>query len=299
MNSVVAQPSFRGELRLDEPMSAHTTWRVGGPAERYFKPADLADLSDYLAAVEENEALFWLGLGSNLLVRDGGIRGTVIALTGRLMAMSVLEHHQLRVEAGVPCAQVARFSARNGLAGAEFLNGIPGTMGGALAMNAGCFGVETWERVLEVETMDRKGRVFQRSPQEFEVAYRHVEGPQGEWFVAALLQLQPGDRDDLQKRNKELLDKRGASQPTRLPNAGSVFRNPQNDFAGRLIEASGLKGFCIGKACVSEKHANFIVNTGEAKASDIEALIKHVQLEVEKMQGVCLQTEVKVIGEAL
>jgi UDP-N-acetylmuramate dehydrogenase len=289
---------LRGILLKNEPMARHTTWRVGGPAERYYQPADVADLALFLKQLPTDEPLTWVGLGSNLLVRDGGIRGTVIATSGLLNEMQLIDENHVRVESGVACAKVARFCAREGLAGAEFLCGIPGTMGGALAMNAGCFGGETWQRVESVETLDRKGELHQRTPADYQVGYRHVSGPEGEWFVAALLRLAPGAAEALLAENKKLLERRGSSQPTQQPNAGSVFRNPEGDFAARLIETAGLKGRCIGGACVSEKHANFIVNTGDACAADIEALIKLVQEEVEQLHGVRLKTEVHIIGES-
>lgn len=289
--------ALRGTLLTNESMARHTTWRVGGAAERYYQPADIDDLALFLRQLPEQEPLYWLGLGSNLLVRDGGIRGTVIATTGQLSGLTRIDDSRVRVESGVSCAKVARFCAREGLAGAEFLSGIPGTMGGALAMNAGCFGGETWKVVESVETLDHQGGLHRRMANEYQVGYRHVTGPDGEWFVAACLKLEKGDASALQARNKELLERRSSSQPTQLPNAGSVFRNPEGDYAARLIETAGLKGRCIGGGCVSEKHANFIVNSGNATAADIEALIELVQQEVEKVHGVRLQTEVHIIGE--
>jgi UDP-N-acetylmuramate dehydrogenase len=278
-------------------MSKHTTWRVGGEADSYYQPADIEDLAVLLSQLSDREPITWVGLGSNLLVRDGGIRGTVIATSGVLNGLQRLQGNRVRAEAGVSCAKVARFCAREGLTGAEFLAGIPGTMGGALAMNAGAFGGETWEIVNAVETLHSNGQSYERLPDEYKVGYRSVQGPGGEWFVAAELQLTPGDTTAAQARIKELLAKRSATQPTQLPNAGSVFRNPPGDHAARLIEASGLKGLCIGGACVSEKHANFIVNMGSACAADIESLIKQVAHEVELKQGVRLETEVRIVGE--
>ena len=197
------------------------------------------------------------------------------------------------------CAKVARFCARAGLGGSNFLAGIPGTMGGALAMNAGAFGGETWDVVAAVETVDRHGRLYRRTPDELEIAYRHVSGPQGEWFLAAELQLDTvASADELLAEIKSLLNKRGETQPTQLPNAGSVFRNPEGDHAARLIEACGLKGQCEGTACVSDKHANFIINTGGATASDVETLIERVAATVMDKQGVRLQREVHIMGES-
>jgi UDP-N-acetylmuramate dehydrogenase len=287
---------LRGELCRNEPMSRHTSWRVGGPASTYYRPADLEDLAVFLSGLPADEDVVWLGLGSNLLVRDGGIPGTVIATFGVLGELSLLDETVLRAEAGVACAKVARFSANHGLAGGEFLAGIPGSVGGALAMNAGAFGGETWDYIRAVETIDRAGIRLVRDPGEFQVGYRQVKGPAGEWFIAARFQFQRGITAAALERIRALLAQRGATQPTRQPSCGSVFRNPPGDHAARLIEACGLKGGCIGAACVSDKHANFIVNTGGASAADIEALIAHVRDEVERVHGVSLQTEVRIVG---
>ncbi len=289
--------ALRGVLLENEPMARHTTWRVGGPADRYYQPADIADLAQFLAQLPADEPLLWVGLGSNLLVRDGGIRGTVIATSGLLNDIAQIDAVTVRVEAGVSCAKVARFCARLGLTGAEFLAGIPGTMGGALAMNAGAFGGETWRLVRGVETLDRTGQLHERSTADYSVGYRAVQGPEGEWFVAAVLELTPGDTEAAAARIRELLDKRAASQPTQQPNAGSVFRNPPDDYAARLIESCGLKGRCIGGACVSTRHANFIVNTGNTKAADIEGLIELVAATVQQECGVSLVREVHIVGE--
>jgi len=291
-------PCWRGELREHEPMAGHTSWRAGGPARRFYKPVDLADLCCFLQDLDEHEPLLWLGLGSNLLVRDGGFPGTVIFTFGALTASEWLDDTTLRIEAGVSCAQIARLTARRGLTGVEFLAGIPGTMGGALAMNAGAFGGETWERVAAVETVDRFGQLRRREPSEFRIGYRSVTGAPGEWFVAAHLRLEPGDVEAGQLRIRELLERRGATQPTQQYSCGSVFRNPPGDHAARLIESAGLKGLRRGGAQVSEKHANFIVNTAGASAADIEDLLLQVQAEVERIYGVHLEPEVGIVGEA-
>lgn len=299
MNATAKITALRGNLMTDELMSKHTSWRIGGPADRYYQPADIEDLAEFLSQLPETEPLFWLGLGSNLLVRDAGIRGTVIATSGAVNGLSQINEKIVRAEAGVACAKVARFCARAGLSGANFLAGIPGTMGGALAMNAGAFGGETWDVVAAVETVDRHGRLRRRTPSEFEVAYRHVDGLNGEWFMAAELQLDAvGQPDVLMAEIKALLSKRGDSQPTQLPNAGSVFRNPEGDHAARLIEACGLKGKCEGAACVSDKHANFIINTGGATAYEVERLIDRVAQTVMEKQSVQLQREVHIVGES-
>ena len=297
MNAAPQMTELRGNLLLNESMSRHTSWRIGGPADRYYQPAGIDDLSQFLQQIPDDEPVFWLGLGSNLLVRDGGIRGTVIATSGVVNGLELINENTVRAEAGVACAKVARFCARAGLIGAEFLAGIPGTMGGALAMNAGAFGGETWEIVKAVETLTKNGQRYKRIPDEYEISYRHVAGYANEWFVAAELKLRKGNAKASQAHIKELLARRGATQPTQQPNAGSVFRNPENDHAARLIEACKLKGICKGAACVSQKHANFIVNTGGAKALDVEALINHVASIVSEKQGVQLKREVHIVGE--
>ncbi|WJW75005.1 UDP-N-acetylmuramate dehydrogenase [Thiohalobacter sp. IOR34] len=298
MMAAPADRPLRGILRHDEPMARHTSWRVGGPARLWYQPADLEDLAVFLRSLPAEERLVWVGLGSNLLVRDGGIDAVVIAPFGGLDALQMLDDGLIRAEAGVACNKVARFAARHGLVGAEFLAGIPGSMGGALAMNAGAFGGETWRLVAAVETIDRHGERRTRLPADFEVGYREVSGPAGEWFVAAHLRLEAGDVEGAQARIRALLERRAASQPIGEPSCGSVFRNPPGDHAARLIEACGLKGRCIGAACVSQRHANFIINTGGARAADIEALIVLVQAEVERCQGVRLEPEVRILGVA-
>jgi len=291
--------AWRGELRFNEPMDRHTSWRAGGKAQRFYCPADLDDLCSFLADMDEQEPLLWLGLGSNLLVRDGGFPGTVIQVFGALTGLEWLDAQLLRAGAGVSCAKVARTASRAGLTGVEFLAGIPGSMGGALAMNAGAFGGETWAHVAAVETVDRAGQLHTRTPDEFQVGYRSVTGVADEWFVAAHLLLERGDAAQAQERIRELLAKRGASQPVQQNSCGSVFRNPPGDHAARLIEASGLKGKRLGGAQVSGKHANFIINTGNASAADIETLLLQVQGTVEQLQGVRLEPEVRIVGEAM
>jgi UDP-N-acetylmuramate dehydrogenase len=296
---MAARPTarWRGELRYDEPMAAHGSWRAGGRARCYYRPADLDDLCRFLGDLDPQEPLLWLGLGSNLLVRDAGFAGTVIATLGALTQLEWLDDRTLRAGSGVTCSKVARLTAQAGLVGAEFLAGIPGTLGGALAMNAGAFGGETWRHVAAVETVSRQGRVQIRLPSEYRVDYRSVRGSAEEWFVAARLRLEHGDTVAAQARIRELLTRRGETQPTREPSCGSTFRNPPGDFAARLIETTGLKGTAVGGARVSRKHANFIINTGTATAADIEALIGLIQERVERMHGVRLTTEVHIVGE--
>lgn len=286
----------KGQLLLNEPMRRYTSWRVGGHAARLYLPAGLEDLQTFLQSVPPGEPVHFVGLGSNLLVRDGGVRGTVVLMHDALAEMR-FAGTTVYAEAGVTCAKLAKFAARQHLHGAEFLAGVPGTVGGALAMNAGCHGGETWDIVSRALTIDRHGQVHERSQVDVEVGYRHVSLPGEEWFVAGWFQLHAGEASIAEEKIKALLAKRLATQPLNLPNAGSVFRNPEGDYAARLIEASGLKGFRIGGAQVSEKHANFIVNLNDATADDIEKLIAHVHDTVARMQGVELQREVKIIGE--
>ncbi len=286
---------LRGELRLNESLARYTSWRVGGPARRLFRPEDAADLACFLATLDENEPLLWLGLGSNVLIRDGGFPGAVIVTQGRLNDIET-SGVRVRAEAGAACAHVARLAARLGLTGGAFLAGIPGTMGGALAMNAGAFGSETWDKVMSVETVDRHGVVRTRYPADYAIAYRSVSGPTGEWFLSCELQLDEGDAKAEQAAIRALLDKRAETQPTGQPSGGSTFRNPPGDYAARLIERAGLKGYRIGGAQVSEKHANFVINTGEATAADIEQLIDHMQTKVADAFGVELVREVHILG---
>ena len=291
---------MQGRLLENEPMSKHTSWRVGGPADRYYIPAGLDDLRMFLGTLPESEPLFWLGLGSNLLVRDGGLRGTVVATSGALKRLQLLDNHIVRAEAGVASAKAARFSVDHDLEGAEFLAGIPGTIGGALAMNAGAFGGETWNIVESVETLDRHGNLRHRPASEFNISYRHVEAPEGEWFVAAHFSLQPREQAGAEGKAviKSLLARRGSTQPMQTANAGSVFKNPEGDHAARLIESCGLKGKCNGGACVSDIHANFIINIGKASARDIEELISTIRKTVADKTGIELQPEVRIVGEA-
>lgn len=285
-----------GELREREPLSRHTSWRVGGPARRFFRPTDAADLGTFLERLDPQEPLLWLGLGSNLLVDDAGFPGTVIQTQACLTRLERRGATGIHAESGVSCAKVARFASRHDLVGCEFLAGIPGTMGGALAMNAGAWGGETWSHVVSVRTIDRFGRIRERLPTDFSIGYREVVGPPGEWFLDVALELAPGDGKAGMARIRELLHRRAQTQPVGLPSCGSVFRNPPGDHAARLIEAQGLKGYRIGGAQVSEKHANFIINTGAASAADIRELIDLVQRRVEDATGVRLVPEVKQIA---
>ena len=247
----------------DEPMSAHTSWRIGGPADMYYRPPSVEDLADFLTDVDPDTEIHWVGLGSNLLVRDGGIRGAVICTLDLPARVERLDGHRVRAGASVPCTTLARQCVRWQLGPAAFFAGIPGTIGGALAMNAGAFGGETWDAVETVETIDRQGAIRTRTPADFEVGYRSVQGPSSEWFLGATLALTADSEADM-TRITAMLRQRDSTQPLGQRSCGSVFRNPPGRFAARLIEAAGLKGKRVGDAIVSEKHANFIINTGSA-----------------------------------
>ena len=307
MSDSGAPHPLRGTLLHDEPMSRHVTWRAGGHAKTFYQPAGLPDLCAFLRTLDAREPVLFLGLGSNLLVRDGGFDGTVIfthhALTG-ISQVTEGDGGALRptftAGAGVPTPHLARFAVKHGAGGGEWMAGVPGTIGGALAMNAGCYGGETWEHVIAAETVDRNGNLRLRRPSDYDIGYRHVElkGGGEEWFVSGVFVFQRGDEIASMKRMRDLLSKRVATQPLSQPNAGSVFRNPPDDHAARLIESCELKGHTIGGAQVSPKHANFIVNLGAATAADIESLINHVQGEVLAKAGIALVREVRIVGDA-
>ncbi len=287
---------LRGQWRFDEPLALHTTWRIGGPADRFYSPVDTDDLCTLLQSLPASEPIFWLGYGSNLLVRDGGIRGTVIA-THVLCRLARCDSRIIRVEAGASCAKVAHFAAQQQLQGLEFLAGIPGSMGGALQMNAGAWGSDTWSHVLAVDTVDRHGQVHHRTPDDYRIGYRHVEGYAQEGFIAAYLQLEAGSTAAIQARIRDLLAQRAARQPLGVASGGSVFRNPDGDYAARLIEQTGLKGLRLGGAEVSTKHANFILNADQATALDVEYLIERVQACVAQRHGIRLIPEVHRVGD--
>ena len=286
------------QLFSHEPLARYTSWRVGGPADQLYIADGLDSLKTFLVSLPADEPVTFIGLGSNLLVRDGGVRGTVVVMHQALQMLEMQEG-LIYAEAGVTCAKLARFAASQNKVGAEFMAGIPGTVGGALAMNAGCYGGETWQWVKRVKTINQTGEVQVRERGEYTPSYRHVLKPnEYEWFLGAWFEVPAGDGVASAEKIKQLLAKRLASQPLNMPSAGSTFRNPEGDFAARLIEDSGLKGYTIGGAQVSEKHANFIVNLGNSTAKDIEDLIAHMRETVKAKHGVELIQEVKVIGEA-
>ncbi|HSX20094.1 MAG TPA: UDP-N-acetylmuramate dehydrogenase [Gammaproteobacteria bacterium] len=288
------------KLFFNEVLAPHTSWRIGGPANQYFCPQTNADVSALLRTLPADEQLFWLGLGSNVLIRDGGFPGTVIHTLKMQAKIQILSQDtdglMINVDAGVPCAKIAKFAAKHFVVGAEFFAGIPGTMGGALAMNAGAFGSETWQHVIAVDVINRQGEIIRRTASDYVVGYRTVVGPSDEWFLGAQLKFVSGDQQQANLRIKELLKRRNDTQPIGLPSCGSVFRNPEGKYAAELIEASKLKGIRVGDAEVSAKHANFIINTGAATARDVETLIQQVQAKVWQDHAVELCPEVRFIG---
>ena len=289
---------FNGKLLFDEPMSKHTSWQLGGPADRFYVPTGLTDLQAFLLQLDPKVDLLWIGLGSNVLVRDGGFRGQVIAPLSGLKDIRMQANGCVYVETGVSCAKLAKFCQRQGLAEADFFAGIPGTIGGALAMNAGAFGGETWNAVARLTMIDRDGKLQQREAGEFGVSYRHVQLPAGEWFAAAEFNfraLANGEESNI----RQLLQQRNLSQPIGLRSCGSVFKNPPGHHAAQLIESAGLKGFHLGSAWVSEKHANFIISNDQTTAKDVEALIEFVGRQVADKFDQWLEKEVRIVGESL
>jgi UDP-N-acetylmuramate dehydrogenase len=297
VSDIAIAAEFAPRVLRDEPMSRHTTWHAGGPADAWFTPRDLDDLSAFLRQLDPVVPVTWVGLGSNLLVRDGGIRGVVICLHGMDDTLERVGDTHVRAGAGVPCARVARRCIKWQLGPAEFLAGIPGTVGGALAMNAGAWGGETWPHVVEVEVINRLGERRRRDAREYRYSYRSVTPPvPGEWFLAATFGFVPWP-EATPDTIRALLELRLAKQPIGEWSCGSVFVNPPGDHAARLIESAGLKGYAIGDAQVSTKHANFIINRGSARAADLEALINHVRDTVARQHGIRLHTEVRIVGE--
>lgn len=284
----------------DVPLAPLTSWHIGGLAERYICPKNSESLADYLRSLPLDVPCTWLGLGSNVLIRDGGIRGAVIA-TRSLQTVFQEEDGTIFAEAGLTCAKLARYCTQLGFGEAAFFAGIPGTVGGALAMNAGAFGGETWEWVKAVKVINRQGEIFFRESSDYDIGYRSVVGrfveQSQEAFLGAILKFPNSLSNDGSEKIKILLRKRSESQPIGTFNCGSVYRNPPGDHAARLIEACELKGYQIGNAMVSTKHANFIINCGQARSEDIEKLMNTIETQVKERFDVQLHTEVRILGE--
>ena len=279
----------------NELLSKHTSWKVGGPADIFFTPQNRDDLSNFLKSNQDNP-ITWLGNGTNVLVRDNGIRGAVISTKKSIDKINMETDNSCRVEAGASCVDLALFAEKNQLGPAAFFSGIPGSIGGALTMNAGSFGHETWEFVETVEVIDESGDIHYLHPKEFKFSYRSVKFPFPLWFVSCLMQF-PESETTTKSELKAMRDQRIKTQPLSEDTCGSVFKNPKPEHAGDLIERAGLKGYRIGGCSISTKHANFIVNEGGARSADIEELIKHVQNIVKAKFDVDLETEVRIIGE--
>ncbi len=291
------QLANHGELMTNVEIKHHCSWRTGGIIKKFYRPSSQLDLALFLKRLPAQEPILWLGLGSNILIRDGGFNGAVISMKGRINHIEI-QGNKMTIEAGCSCAKATREAARAGLIGLEFLAGIPGTIGGALRMNAGGFGSEIWQFVKEVTVMNRQGEKRQATPAEFDIGYRHIKGlKKDEFFISAVFNLSKGDVKATQQRIKALLQQRAETQPIGEASCGSVFKNPKNAFAAQLIEEAGLKGLQQGDAIISEKHANFIINQGKATSSDIEGLINRIQQKVLQERGILLEPEVHIVGE--
>ena len=289
---------LQGELRTQEPMSRHTSWKTGGNADYYYIASDINDLAKFISELPTSTPITWIGFGSNLLVRDGGLPGVVVSVVGLLNELKKINETDIFIGAGVSCVKVAHFSAKHGLEGIEFLAGIPGTIGGALAMNAGAYGGEIWSYIKEVETINRKGKreIFEKN--KFDINYRSVSISENEWFIACKMKLEISTRTVVNDRIKKMLSERADGQPLGKLSCGSVFRNPTNQHAAKLIELCGLKGKKVGGAVISDKHSNFIINTGNATSLDIEQLIEFIQACVYEKYNIKLIPEVRIIGES-
>ena len=288
-------PPVRGRLRPDLPLAPRTWLRVGGPAEVVFEPADLDDLVGFLRSRPADVPVTPIGVASNLLVRDGGIPGVVLRLSGPLAGVEV-QSERLVVGAGATDRNIAVHALKAGLSGLEFFIGIPGTLGGAVRMNAGAFGGETAEVVERVTAVDPRGRVHEVSRADLAFAYRHSALPDGWIVTSAVLEAVPGDTDAIGRRMSEIKAEREAGQPLRVATGGSTFKNPPGEKAWRLIDAAGCRGLRHGAAMVSEKHCNFLINTGGAAAADLEALGEMVRARVREHSGADLDWEIHRIG---
>jgi UDP-N-acetylmuramate dehydrogenase len=292
-------PQLRGRLCANEPLAPLTWFRVGGPAQLLFMPADEADLAYFLSRLPRNIPVTVIGLGSNLIVRDGGVEGVVVRLSAKGFGdVRVEDGHRLRVGAAVPDVKAARAAAEAGIDGLAFYRGIPGAIGGALRMNAGAHGGETKDVLIEARGVDRAGNVRVFTNAELGYSYRHCSAPDDVIFTQALFHGRPGDPESILAEMNRITEAREASQPIREKTGGSTFKNPEGRKAWRLIDAAGCRGLVVGDAQVSEMHCNFLINRGSATAADIEALGEEVRRRVLAASGVDLHWEIKRIGVA-
>lgn len=288
-------PPVRGRIAADAPIGPLTWFRVGGPAEVLFRPADEADLADFLKALPAEVPVTVIGVGSNLLVRDGGISGVTVRL-GRGFAEVAADDDTVKAGAGALDLNVALTAAEAGVVGLEFLSGVPGTIGGGLRMNAGAYGSEIKDVLVEASAVDRRGAIHRVPAAEMGLSYRHSDAPDDWIFTGALLRGRRGDPAEIAGRMAEIKAAREASQPIRARTGGSTFANPPGDHAWRLIDAAGCRGLTRGGAMVSEKHTNFLINTGTASAADIEGLGEEVRRRVHAQFGIALDWEIRRIG---
>ena len=291
----IIKQKVQGRLRKNVSLKEFNTWKVGGNAEFLFEPYNLEDLVIFLDLVT-NEKITFLGNGSNVLIRDNGIEGFVVYLKNSLNNFYLDDNGKFTFEAGLSCMKIAQISARENYTGLEFLCGIPGTLGGALRMNAGCNGGNIWSNVASVVLINKKGNLITKSRNDFNVSYRNVELDENNFFVSASFDLKENKLKNSLDIIKGLLKNRRISQPTGQPSCGSVFKNPNSDSAGRILDSLGLKGYRIGGAYISEKHANFIITEKSAKSNDIEELISFIQNKVLEKKKILLETEVKFVG---
>lgn len=301
MNSVVAalrQKLGEDAVVLAEPMSGHTTFRTGGPADIFIMPKSLEEVKASILILQEHQVpVLVIGNGSNLLVSDKGIRGAVLQIGGR-MSKVIVEGECIYAEGGVLLAALSAKAAENSLTGLEFASGIPGSLGGAVTMNAGAYGGEMKDVMISAEVLTRELEVKTILAEDLQLSYRHSILPEKEYILLnATLGLKKGNFDEIKTRMKELAEQRREKQPLQFPSAGSTFKRPEGYFAGKLIQDAGLKGKAIGGAQVSEKHAGFVINTGSATTQDILDLIVFCQQTVFEKFGVSLETEVKIVGE--
>lgn len=293
-----AMPELRGRLKANALMSEITWFRVGGPAQLLFTPADEADLAYFFANKPMDLPVTVVGLGSNLLVRDGGIPGIVIRLGRGFNQIEALGDNRIKVGAAVPDMKLARAAAEHGVAGLSFYRGIPGSIGGALRMNAGAHGGETRDYLVEARAVDFDGNIHDFPAVEMGHSYRHCELPYSYVFTSAIFEGKPGEREEIEAANREVVEYREAKQPVKDRTGGSTFKNPPGHSSWKLIDEAGCRGLKIGGAKVSEKHCNFLINEGNATGTDIEKLGETVRKRVFENSGITLNWEIKRLGVA-